>query len=165
MSETHTEMLSRRLCNQDLRYVLFAPFLRRVWEREVGGGKRSSYWASEMMKSAVRAVHSCVLQRLRVQLDSDVHASVFGPAAALRLCSSRMFSDESHASNQHLDRGQVVARVLEVVKTHQKVDPSKVWLHFPKSPSPPLPSPLLPSSSSSSSSRTCEYGRSFTLFG
>ncbi|CAK9213082.1 hypothetical protein BDL97_18G074000 [Sphagnum fallax] len=79
-----------------------------------------------MMKSAVRAVHSCVLQRLRVQLDSDVHASVFGPAAALRLCSSRMFSDESHASNQHLDRGQVVARVLEVVKTHQKVDPSKV---------------------------------------
>jgi hypothetical protein len=80
-----------------------------------------------MMKYAVRAVHSCVLQRLRVQLDSDVHASVFGPAAALRLCSSRMFSDESHASNQHLDRGQVVARVLEVVKTHQKVDPSKVF--------------------------------------
>jgi hypothetical protein len=31
--------------------------------------------------------------------------------------------------------------VLEVVKTHQKVDPSKVWLHFPKSTSPPLPSP------------------------
>ncbi len=79
-----------------------------------------------MMKSAVRAVHSCVLQRLRVRLDSDVHASVFGPAASLRLCSSRMFSDESHASNQHLDRGQVVARVLEVVKTHQKVDPAKV---------------------------------------
>lgn len=78
------------------------------------------------MKSAVRAVHSCVLQRLRVQLDSGVHASVFGPAAALRLFSGRMFSDESHASNQHLDRGQVVTRVLEVVKTHQKVDPAKV---------------------------------------
>ncbi|CAK9221881.1 unnamed protein product [Sphagnum jensenii] len=79
-----------------------------------------------MMKHAVRIVQSRILQRLRlgVQLDTDVNASVVVPAT--RWCSKRMYSEEAHASSTHLDRGNVVARVLNAVKTHQKVDPTKV---------------------------------------
>ncbi|CAM6038956.1 unnamed protein product [Sphagnum compactum] len=41
-----------------------------------------------------------------------------------------MFSDEAHAT--HLDRGEVVARVLDVVKTHPKADPTKIVEHIVK---------------------------------
>lgn len=39
---------------------------------------------------------------------------------------ARMFSEEAHAHATYLDRGQVTDRILNVVKTFQKVDPSKV---------------------------------------
>jgi hypothetical protein len=35
-----------------------------------------------------------------------------------------MFSNETHAT--HLDKDEVVAYVLDVVKTHPKADPTKV---------------------------------------
>jgi NADH dehydrogenase (ubiquinone) 1 alpha/beta subcomplex 1 len=83
---------------------------------------KQSDQSSEIMRHAVRALHSCVLRRLQVQvqLDLPLKASV---TPATRWC-RRMFSDEAHAT--HLDRGEVVARVLDVVKTHPKADPTKV---------------------------------------
>jgi hypothetical protein len=83
---------------------------------------KQSDQSSEIMRHAVRALHSCVLRRLQVQVQMDLplKASV---APATRWC-RRMFSDEAHAT--HLDRGEVVARVLDVVKTHPKADPTKV---------------------------------------
>ncbi len=77
-----------------------------------------------MMKHAMRIVQSRILQRLGVQLDTYLNASVVVPAT--RWCSERMYSEEAHASSTHLDRGNVIARVLDAVKTHQKVDPTKV---------------------------------------
>lgn len=113
---------------QELRDVFFLYKIRGnrkagVRERE---RDRASELASDMMKHAVRIVQSRILQRLRlgVQLDTDVNASVVVPAT--RWCSKRMYSEEAHASSTHLDRGNVVARVLNAVKTHQKVDPTKV---------------------------------------
>lgn len=98
---------------------------RREWEK--GKDFDASELASDMMKHAVRIVQSRILQQLRlgVQLDTYVNASVVVPAT--RWCSKRMYSEEAHASSTHLDRGNVVARVLNAVKTHQKVDPTKVW--------------------------------------
>ncbi len=70
----------------------------------------------------MRALHSCVLRRLQgqVQLDLPLKANA---TPATHWC-RRMFSDETHAT--HLDRGKVVARVLDVVKMHPKADPTKV---------------------------------------
>ena len=45
-----------------------------------------------------------------------------------KLSTVRSFS--SHGDD-HLDKTQVIDRVLEVVKSHPKIDPSKVISHFP----------------------------------
>jgi NADH dehydrogenase (ubiquinone) 1 alpha/beta subcomplex 1 len=94
----------------------------RERERDTHTHTQQSDQSSEIMRHAVRALHTCVLRRLQVQvqLDLPLKASV---APATRWC-RRMFSDEAHAT--HLDRGEVVARVLDVVKTHPKADPTKV---------------------------------------
>jgi NADH dehydrogenase (ubiquinone) 1 alpha/beta subcomplex 1 len=79
-----------------------------------------------MMRQGVRALHSCLLQRLRVvrvQSDLDGALAMMPWRGGGR---RRMFSAEVYAPGTYLDRRDVVERVLNVVKTNPKVDPAKV---------------------------------------
>ncbi|XP_057980482.1 acyl carrier protein 1, mitochondrial [Malania oleifera] len=76
------------------------------------------------------ALRAAILRHIRVHVQTLALESPKGPAWAL--CSS-LRSMSSHGDD-HLDKEQVIDRVLSVVKSFPKVDPSKVTpdVHFQK---------------------------------
>ena len=79
----------------------------------------------QAVRPSLRALHATLVQHLRVPVRPDALV----PLSRLGL---RLISEETHAHGTYLDRGDVVDRVLGVVKSNQKVDPSKVCgcVHF-----------------------------------
>lgn len=73
----------------------------------------------QAVRPSLRALHATLVQHLRVPVKPDA-------LAPLSRWGLRMMSEEAHAHGTYLDRGDVVDRVLAVVKSNQKVDPSKV---------------------------------------
>lgn len=75
-------------------------------------------------------IHREMASALRAAITSHIRVPV-SQTIALNLSKISTFRSFSSHGDDHLDKNQVIDRVLDVVKSHPKIDPSKVISHIP----------------------------------